>query len=72
MLLMLQIIGVGIFWFILRVILLGLISVLDMLLQLYLELQGLLRNGHEISPHFVSFIALRGFPETTQNREIIS
>jgi hypothetical protein len=32
----------------------------------------LLRNGHEISPHFVSFIALRCFPETTQNREIIS
>ena len=42
MLLMLQIIGVGIFRFILRVILLGLISVLNMLLQLYLKLQGLL------------------------------
>jgi phospholipid/cholesterol/gamma-HCH transport system permease protein len=30
------------------------------------------RNGHEISPHFVSFIALRCFPETIQNREFIS
>jgi len=31
-----------------------------------------LRNGHEISPHFVSGNPLRSIPETTQNREIIS
>jgi len=33
---------------------------------------SVLRNGHEISPHFVSGMERSGFPETTQNREIIS
>jgi len=35
-------------------------------------LSSLVRNGHEISPHFVSGMERSGFPETTQNREIIS